>query len=47
MEFLRNLITIDLAVTAGMLLGITAWMKKTGESFQQVCLRIREIFTRK
>lgn len=47
MELLTSLMTIDLLITLGVVIGITAWMKKTGESFQQVCLRIREIFTRK
>ena len=47
MELLRNLMMVDLTVTTGMLLGAAIWMKKTGESFQQVCLRILQIFTRK
>lgn len=47
MELLRNLMMIDLTVFTGILLGVTFWMKKTGESFQQVCLRILQIFTRR
>lgn len=47
MELLTSLMTIDLSITLGVIVGITAWMKKTDESFQQVCLRILQIFTRK
>lgn len=47
MEFLKNLMMIDLTITTGVLLGTAIWMKKTGESFQQVCLRILRIFSGK
>ena len=47
MEFLKSLMTIDLTITMGVMLGVVIWMKKTGESFQQVCLRILQIFSGK
>lgn len=47
MEFLKNLMMIDLTITTGVLLGMVIWMKKTGESFRQTCLRILQIFKRK
>ncbi len=44
---MQSLIITDLFLTMGCIFGVALYMKKTGESFQQVCLRIREIFTRK
>lgn len=42
MEFLKTFIMIDMTVALGIFIGLGAYMKKTGESFLQVSLKIRD-----
>lgn len=44
---MTNLFIADFFLTAGILLGIKIYMKRTGESFQEVCLKIRGAIMRK
>lgn len=42
-----GLFIADFFLTAGVVFGIKIHMKKTGESFQEVCLKIRDAIMRK
>lgn len=44
---MTSLFITDLLLTAGFILGIEIWMKKTGDSFQEVCMKIKEAIFRK
>lgn len=44
---MTNLFIADFFLTVGVLLGIKIYMKRTGESFQEVCLKIRSAIFRK
>ena len=44
---MANLFIVDFFLTFGLILGIKFYMKKTGESFQEVCLKIRNAIMRK
>ena len=38
---------VDFFLTFGLLIGIRIYMKRTGESFQEVCLKLRKAIMRK
>ena len=42
-----SLFIADFFLTAGVILGIKIHMKRTGESFQEVCSKIRDAIMRK
>lgn len=42
MEFLKTFIMIDTMVAVGIFIGLGFYMKKTGETFLQVSLKIRD-----
>ena len=42
-----SLFIADLFLTAGVILGIKIHMKRTGESFQEVCSKIKDAIMRK
>ena len=42
-----SLFIADFFLTFGLILGIEIHMKRTGESFQEVCLKIRDVVMRK
>ena len=42
-----SLFIADFFLTVGVIFGIRIHMKKTGESFQEVCLKIRDAIMRK
>lgn len=42
-----SLFIADFFLTAGVVFGIKIYMKRTGESFQEVCLKIRDAIMRK
>ena len=42
-----SLFIADFFLTVGVIFGIRIHMKKTGESFQEVCLKIRDVIMRK
>ena len=42
MEFLKTFMMIDIIVALGIFIGLGVYMKKTGESFLQVSLKIRD-----
>ena len=42
-----SLFIADFFLTVGVIFGIRIHMKKTGESFQEVCLKIRNVIMRK
>lgn len=42
-----SLFIADFFLTVGVIFGIRIHMKKTGESFQEVCLKIRNAIMRK
>lgn len=42
-----SLFIADFFLTVGVIFGIKIHMKKTGESFQEVCLKIRDVIMRK
>lgn len=44
---MTNLFIVDFFLTFGLILGIKFYMKRTGESFQEVCLKIRNMIMRK
>ena len=44
---MESLFIADFFLTFGLILGIRIYMKKTGESFQEVCLKIRDAIMRK
>ena len=44
---MASLFIADFFLTAGVIFGIKIHMKKTGESFQEVCLKIRNVIMRK
>ena len=44
---MANLFIADFFLTFGLILGIKFYMKRTGESFQEVCLKIRNMIMRK
>lgn len=44
---MTGLFIADFFLTAGVIFGIKIHMKKTGESFQEVCLKIRDAIMRK
>ena len=44
---MTNLFIADVFLTAGVILGIKIHMKRTGESFQEVCPKIKDANTRK
>ena len=44
---MANLFIVDFFLTFGLILGIRIYMKRTGESFQEVCLKIRNAIMRK
>ena len=42
-----SLFVTDFLLTVGVILGIEIHMKRTGDSFQEVCLKIRNAIFRK
>ena len=44
---MASLFIADFFLTVGVIFGIKIHMKKTGESFQEVCLKIRNVIMRK
>ena len=44
---MASLFIADFFLTIGVIFGINIHMKKTGESFQEVCLKIRDAIMRK
>ena len=44
---MTGLFIADFFLTAGVIFGIKIHMKKAGESFQEVCLKIRDAIMRK
>lgn len=44
---MTSLFIIDFFLTFGLILGIRIYMKRTGESFQEICLKIRNAIMRK
>lgn len=46
-EIMFNLFIIDFFSTVGVILGITIHMKRTGDTFQETCLKIRNAIFRK
>lgn len=44
---MTGLFIADFFLTVGVIFGIKIHMKKTGESFQEVCLKIRDAIMRK
>lgn len=44
---MASLFIADFFFTIGLVLGIKIHMKRTGESFQEVCLKIRDAIMRK
>ena len=44
---MASLFIADFFLTFGLILGIEIHMKRTGESFQEVCLKIRDVIMRK
>lgn len=44
---MASLFIADFFLTMGVIIGIKIHMKKTGESFQEVCVKIRDTIMRK
>ena len=44
---MTSLFIADFFLTFGLILGLKIHMKSTGESFQEVCLKIRDVIMRK
>ena len=44
---MASLFIVDFFFTVGVIFGIKIHMKRTGESFQEVCLKIRDAIMRK
>ena len=44
---MTSLFIVDFFLTFGLILGIRIYMKRTGESFQEVCLKIKNAIMRK
>lgn len=44
---MTSLFITDFFLTAGIVFGIKIYMKRTGESFQEVCVKIRDAIMRK
>lgn len=44
---MASLFIADFFLTVGVIFGIRIYMKRTGESFQEVCLKIRDAIMRK
>lgn len=44
---MTSLFIVDFFLTFGLILGIRIYMKRTGESFQEICLKIRNAIMRK
>lgn len=44
---MASLFIADFFFTVGIVLGMGIWMKKTGNSFQEVCSKIRNAIMRK
>lgn len=44
---MASLFVADFFFTVGLVLGIKIYMKRTGESFQEICLKIRDAIIRK
>lgn len=44
---MASLFVADFFFTVGLVLGIKIYMKRTGESFQEVCLKIIDAIMRK
>ena len=44
---MESLFIADFFLTFGLVLGIKIYMKRTGESFQEVCVKIRDAIMRK
>lgn len=44
---MASLFIADFFLTVGVVFGIKIYMKRTGESFQEVCLKIRDAIMRK
>ena len=44
---MASLFIADFFLTFGLILGIRIYMKRTGESFREVCLKIRNAIMRK
>ena len=44
---MTSLFIVDFFLTFGLILGIRIYTKRTGESFQEVCLKIRDAIMRK
>ena len=44
---MASLFIADFFLTFGLILGIRIYMKRTGESFREVCLKIRDAIMRK
>ena len=42
-----SLFIADFFLTVGVILGIKIHMKRTGESFQEICSKIKDAITRK
>ena len=44
---MASLFIADFFLTVGFILGIRIWMSKTGDTFQEVCSKIRDAIMRK
>lgn len=44
---MASLLIADFFFTVGLVLGMVIHMKKTGDTFQEVCLKIRDAIMRK
>ena len=44
---MTSLFIVDFFLTAGVILGIKIHMKRTGESFQEICSKIKDAIMRK
>ena len=44
---MESLFIADFFLTFGLILGIRIYMKRTGESFREVCVKIRDAIMRK
>ena len=44
---MESLFIADFFLTFGLILGIRIYMKRTGESYREVCLKIRDAIMRK
>ena len=44
---MTSLFIVDFFLTFGLIIGIRIYMKRTGESFQEVCSKIKDAIMRK